>query len=109
MPTKDQFRTETATLPALQDGEVLTKALYFSVDPYMRGRMNDAKSYVAPYKIDQPITGGGIGKIVETNSPTFQKSDVVHGNFPWARARQITGSIFRSFLQKNKGKMVVKV
>ncbi len=84
MPTKDQFRTETTTLPTLQDGEVLTKALYFSVDPYMRGRMNDAKSYVAPYKIDEPISGGGIGKIVETNSPSFQKGDVVQGNFPWA-------------------------
>lgn len=55
MPSKDQFRTETVTLPELQDGEVLTKALYLSVDPYMRGRMNDVKSYVAPYKVDEPI------------------------------------------------------
>jgi len=84
MPTKDQFRTETFTLPALQDGEVLTKALYFSVDPYMRGRMNDAKSYVAPYKVDEPIVGGGIGKIIETRSSGFQKDDLVQGFFPWA-------------------------
>jgi len=84
MPTKDQFRTEAFTLPVLQDGEVLTKALYFSVDPYMRGRMNDAKSYVAAYKVDEPIVGGGIGKIIETKSSGFQKDDLVQGFFPWA-------------------------
>jgi NADPH-dependent curcumin reductase CurA len=84
MPTKDQFRTETTTLPSLQDGDVLTKALYFSVDPYMRGRMNDAKSYAAPYKVDEPIMGGGIGKIIESKSSTFEKGDIVQGFFPWA-------------------------
>lgn len=84
MPSKDQFRTETVTLPELQDGEVLTKALYLSVDPYMRGRMNDVKSYVAPYKVDEPIIGAGIGKIIETKSSAFQKDDLVQGSFPWA-------------------------
>ncbi len=84
MPAKDQFRTETVTLPELQDGEVLTKALYLSVDPYMRGRMNDVKSYAAPYKVDEPIIGAGIGKIIETKSSAFQKGDLVQGSFPWA-------------------------
>ncbi|HSN09736.1 MAG TPA: NADP-dependent oxidoreductase [Hanamia sp.] len=84
MPTKDQFRTETVTLPGLQEGEVLVKALYFSVDPYMRGRMNDAKSYAPPYKIDEPIMGGAIGEIVETKSGNFQHGDVVQGFLPWA-------------------------
>ena len=84
LPTKDQFRTETITLPELEDGDVLIKALYFSVDPYMRGRMNDAKSYTAPYKIDEPIMGGGIGKIIDTKAAGFQKGDIVQGFFPWA-------------------------
>ncbi len=84
MPSKDQFRTETYIVPALREDEVLVEALYFSVDPYMRGRMNDAKSYAPPFKIDEPITGGGIGKIIETKSTSFQKGDVVQGTFPWA-------------------------
>jgi len=84
MPSEEQFRTETVSLPQLQDGEVLVKALYFSVDPYMRGRMNDAKSYAPPYKVDEPIVGGGIAKIVETKSANFQKDDIVQGSLPWA-------------------------
>ncbi|MDE3182114.1 MAG: NADP-dependent oxidoreductase [Bacteroidota bacterium] len=84
MPTKDQFRTETVTLPGLQEGEVLVKALYFSVDPYMRGRMNDAKWYASPYEIDEPIMGGAIGEIEETKSGNFQKGDVVQGFLPWS-------------------------
>src|SRR5665647_935221 len=84
MPTKDQFRTETTTLRNLMEGDVLVKALYFSVDPYMRGRMNDAKSYAPPFKIDEPIIGGAIGEIVETKSGNFQKGDVVQGFLPWS-------------------------
>ena len=84
MPSKDQFRTESTTLPDLQEGEVLVKALYFSVDPYMRGRMNDAKSYVPPFKIDEPIMGGVIGEIVGTKSGNLQKGDVVQGFLPWS-------------------------
>ena len=84
MPTNEQFRSETIELPGLQEDEVLVKALYFSVDPYMRGRMNDSKSYVPPYAIDEPIKGGGIGKIEETKSGKFQKGDIVVGLFPWA-------------------------
>ncbi|MGN6601425.1 MAG: NADP-dependent oxidoreductase [Ginsengibacter sp.] len=84
LPSKNDFRTETITLPQLKNDEVLIKAKYFSVDPYMRGRMNDAKSYVAPYKIDEPIAGTGIGEIVETKSSDFKEGDIVQGHFPWA-------------------------
>lgn len=84
LPKKENFRTEYISLPELQDGQVLVKPLYFSVDPYMRGRMNDAKSYVPPYKIGEPIDGGGIGRILESKSENYQKDDVVQGHFPWA-------------------------
>ena len=50
MATTENFRFEEVELPALQPGEVLLKGLYYSVDPYMRGRMNDAKSYSPPFK-----------------------------------------------------------
>ena len=56
-PTLDNFRFENIDLPEMQSGEVLLKGLYYSVDPYMRGRMNDAKSYSPPFQIDQPIEG----------------------------------------------------
>lgn len=84
LPTKDNFRTETVTPPGLQKGQVLIKATYFSVDPYMRGKMNDVKSYTPPYQVNAPIYGGGIGEIIESKSENFKKGDVVRGNFSWA-------------------------
>jgi len=84
LPTKENFRIETVTPPGLQDGEVLIKGLYFSVDPYMRGRMNDAKSYAPPFKVNAPIYGNVIGEIIETKSKNFIKGDVVRGTLPWA-------------------------
>jgi NADPH:quinone reductase len=84
LPTKENFRTESITLPGLQSGEVLIKTKYFSVDPYMRGKMNDVKSYTPPYNVNAPIYGGGIGEIIESSSDNFEKGDVVRGNFPWA-------------------------
>lgn len=57
IPTKDNFKFTETEMPELQQGEVLLKALYISVDPYMRGRMSDAKSYTAPYEVGKPIVG----------------------------------------------------
>ena len=91
LPGDDQFRSETITLPVLKEDEVLVKASYFSVDPYMRGRMNESKSYVPPYKINEPIVGGGIGEIIESKSGKFKKGDIVQGLFPWA-----TESVFNA-------------
>jgi len=84
LPTKENFRTESLALPGLQSGEVLIKSKYFSVDPYMRGKMNDVKSYTPPYQVNAPIYGGGIGEVIESESENFKKGDVVRGNFPWA-------------------------
>ena len=83
LPTEDNFRLENIELPRLQVGEVLLKGLYYSVDPYMRGRMNDAKSYVPPFKIDQPIAGGVIAEVSESKSEKFITGDIVVGNLPW--------------------------
>lgn len=67
-PTADNFRLEEVALPALAAGEVLVRNTYLSVDPYMRGRMNDAKSYIPPFGIDEPLTGGAVGEVVESRS-----------------------------------------
>ncbi len=67
----------------MKAGEILLKGIYYSVDPYMRGRMNDAKSYAPPFVIDKPIYGGALGKVMESKSDQFKPGDVVVGTFPW--------------------------
>ena len=68
VPVADNFRFEKIELPALQKGQLLLKGLFYSADPYMRGRMNDAKSYIPPFQIDQPISGSVIAVVKESNS-----------------------------------------
>jgi len=85
LPVSDNFRMQQFELPAIKAGEVLLKGLYYSVDPYMRGRMNDAKSYTPPFEIDKPLNGSVIGKVAESNSDNFKTGDAVVGHFPWQK------------------------
>ncbi len=85
LPVSDNFRLEQVELPAIKAGEILLKGLYYSVDPYMRGRMNDAKSYAAPFEIDKPFNGSVVGKVIESTSGNFKPGDVVVGRFPWQK------------------------
>lgn len=73
LPTKDVFHFETVDIPVPQDGEVLIQTKYVSVDPYMRGRMQDTKSYTPPFKLNEVIQGGVVGEVVESKSPQFEK------------------------------------
>ena len=82
-PTLDNFRLENIELPEMEVGEVLLKGLYYSVDLYMRGRMNDAKSYAPPFQIDQPIAGSVIAEVSESKSDNFKTGDIVVGSLPW--------------------------
>jgi NADPH-dependent curcumin reductase CurA len=82
-PTLANFQFENIVLPDLRDGEVLLEGLYYSVDPYMRGRMNDAKSYVPPFEIDQPISGTVIEKVLMSKSADLKPGDIVSGRLPW--------------------------
>jgi NADPH:quinone reductase len=83
IPTKDNFKIVEGELPELQNGHLILKSLYVSVDPYMRGRMSDAKSYVAPYQVGGPITGGIVAEVLDSKNDKFSKGDVVIGNLPW--------------------------
>ncbi len=83
MPTLNNFKLETTELPPVNDGEVLLTGVYYSVDPYMRGRMNDTKSYVAPFKINEPIEGGVVAQVTESKSSDFKIGDWVVANLPW--------------------------
>nr|WP_152968538.1 NADP-dependent oxidoreductase [Rossellomorea vietnamensis] len=83
MPVKEDFLYKDVEVPKPSKGEVLVKTLYLSVDPYMRGRMSDAKSYVAPFQLNEALSGGVVGEIVESQSEHFQKGDFVVGMLPW--------------------------
>jgi len=85
LPTEENFKTEDFELPAVKDGEVLLEGMYYSVDPYMRGRMNDAKSYVPPFETGQPISGGVVARVKESKSNNFKIDDLVAGNLPWRK------------------------
>ncbi|WP_404603324.1 NADP-dependent oxidoreductase [Dermacoccus sp. GAS27A] len=82
-PTSDNFRLETRELPALGDGELLVRNTVMSVDPYMRGRMNDVKSYVPPFQIDEPLDGGAVGEVVESRAEGFAEGDLVLHGLGW--------------------------
>ncbi|GAB3758575.1 NADP-dependent oxidoreductase [Ramlibacter monticola] len=79
----DNFKLVTGDTPALKEGEVLVRHHYLSLDPYMRGRMDDAKSYAAPQPLGQVMQGGTVGEVVESRSPRFQAGDKVVGMGGW--------------------------
>ncbi|MCW3465651.1 NADP-dependent oxidoreductase [Chitinophaga nivalis] len=94
LPTMENFTTTETTLPEIAAGEVLLKPVYFSVDPYMRGRMNDEKSYIPPFQTGQPMEGAGVAEVVESKDPDYKAGDLVMPGstrpfLPWA-----TGVIF---------------
>jgi NADPH-dependent curcumin reductase CurA len=70
-------------VPAPKAGEILVRVLYLSVDPYMRGRMNDVKSYAPPVQIGEVMGGGAVGKVVASQNPQFQVGYIVEGYFGW--------------------------
>src|ERR1043166_92726 len=83
MPALDNFQFADAEIPEAGEGEVLVRTLYISVDPYLRGRMRDVRSYVPPFQVGQVIESGAIAEVVESNSPKFQAGDIVSGMFGW--------------------------
>lgn len=94
MPAMDNFATVDAEVPQPKDGEVLVRTRYLSVDPYMRGRMNDGKSYVAPFAVNEVINGGVVGEVIESRSADFKPGDIVTGQLGWqlysvARANEL--------------------
>jgi hypothetical protein len=81
--TASNFKLVTSETPALLDGQVLVRHHYLSLDPYMRGRMNDAKSYAQPQPLGQVMQGGTVGEVVESKSPKYQPGDKVVGMGGW--------------------------
>ncbi|HVM20719.1 MAG TPA: NADP-dependent oxidoreductase, partial [Egibacteraceae bacterium] len=75
-----------SALPEPADGEVVVENHYLSVDPYMRGRMNEARSYAAPYEIGQPMYGGAVGRVVASRSPKVAQGSFVRHQAGWRTA-----------------------
>ena len=87
----DNFEFGKVALNAPAGRQVLVKTEYFSVDPYMRNRMNDVKSYVEPYAVGQPVTGDAVGRIVESGAADFRPGDRVVGIMPWQEYAVMAG------------------
>ncbi|WP_299799640.1 NADP-dependent oxidoreductase [uncultured Maribacter sp.] len=91
-PTLSDFEfVETDVNPSITDGQLLLEAKYISVDPYLRGRMSDAKSYVPPFNLDEPISSGVVAEVIESNNDKFKKGDFVSGLLQWKEKQISTG------------------
>ena len=82
-PESANFRLEESAIPVPEDGQVLCKTIYLSLDPYMRGRMNAGKSYAPPVEIDEVMGGGTVGQVIESKNSGFSAGDLVFGYGGW--------------------------
>jgi NADPH-dependent curcumin reductase CurA len=83
VPDENCFQLIAAPVPKPDHGQILLRTRFLSVDPYMRGRMNDRRSYVAPFQLNEVMNGGIVGEVVESKSERFAPGDVVVGNLGW--------------------------
>jgi NADPH-dependent curcumin reductase CurA len=96
--TTDNFILIKEDLPDLTPGDLLIKTHYLSVDPYMRNRMNNVESYIAPFELEAAITGDGIAEVVETKSDKFDAGELIIGNIPWQEYTVINEKTVDKFL-----------
>ncbi|RLV60424.1 NADP-dependent oxidoreductase [Parashewanella curva] len=85
LPSAENFKLVEVTLPELKEGEVLVENLWMSVDPYMRGRMIDRKSYIAPFQIGDVLEGGAIGKVIESKNDNLAVGTLVTHMMGWRK------------------------
>ena len=90
--TTGNFKLVTTDTPALKDGEVLVRHHYLSLDPYMRGRMNDSKSYAASQPLGEVMIGGTVGEVAESQNPKFAVGDKVVGMGGWQEYSVVDGN-----------------
>ncbi len=93
LPQPDDFQIVEVDVGAPGAGEVLVKNVCMSVDPYMRGRMVDRKSYVPPFQLGATMNGGAIGRVIESKHPEFKAGDHVESNFGWREAFVAKGDV----------------
>ena len=89
-PSEKNFLVKEIEINEILENEILIKNLWMSVDPYMRGRMIDRKSYVPPFELGKTLEGGAIGVVIESKSPDFKEGDFVNSNFGWRESVSYT-------------------
>lgn len=82
-PVPDNFRLVERDIPEPKEGEILLKTLWLSLDPYMRGRMSDRKSYADPVGIDEVMVGGTVGRVIRSRNKGFAEGEIVVGRTGW--------------------------
>ena len=93
LPVADNFEVATVTLPDPGPGEIQVRNTWMTVDPYMRGRMNDVKSYSPPFALGEAMQGGAVGEVIASNDATFQVGDLVQSNYGWREAYNAQASM----------------
>jgi NADPH-dependent curcumin reductase CurA len=83
LPTADNFALETGVIPPVDEGDVLRRTIYLSLDPYMRGRMSDAPSYATPVQVGDVMCGHTVSQVVESRNPAFRAGEIVTGYDGW--------------------------
>ncbi len=93
--TPENFRLETRPMPVIADGQLVVRNHFLSLDPYMRMRMEDVKSYAAPQALDEVMIGGTAGEVVESKHPKFQVGDKVVGMLGWSEIGVSDGTLLK--------------
>ena len=91
LPTKENFLLKTEEIPKIVEGEILLKALYVSVDPYIRGRMNDVKSYIPPFEVGKPMQSGAVAEVVESKNKSYSVGAHLTGMMEWKKYQVSNG------------------
>jgi hypothetical protein len=94
-PSAEHFSLAQVPVGSPDEGQVLVRNLFMSVDPYMRGRMNDRASYVAPFELDRPLSGGAVGEVIESRAAALRPGDAVLSNYGWREYFVAQGSELR--------------
>lgn len=92
LPTAENFQFVETEVPSLEEGEVLLRTMFISVDPYLRGRMRARKSYVPPFEVGQVIESGVVGEVVESRFDGLQPGDIVSGHLGWRLYNVVQGA-----------------
>jgi NADPH-dependent curcumin reductase CurA len=91
-PTMDDFKFIEEERPVASEGQVLLKTLYVSVDPYLRGRMTTAKSYIPPFELNEPLASTLVAEVVESKNKDFKTGDFVTGHLDWKEYQLSSGT-----------------
>ncbi len=92
VPKLSDFEFTSEERPVAEEGEILLKTKYVSVDPYLRGRMRDVKSYIEPFQLNEPIESGIVAEVISSKNSNFKKGDFVNGMLDWKEFQVSSGN-----------------